>query len=79
MEHLADKNATALNGRFKGNLSPFEALWPSAYMPCHDHCQSCQWHETDIVSQIQMKNQKSWIWRDSENEFNWKDKSQMSL
>ena len=44
--------------RKKGNFSRFEALWPSAYMSCHDHCQSCHWRETDIFSQIQMKNQR---------------------
>ena len=35
----------------------FEALWPSAYMSCHDHCQSCHWQETEIFSQTQMKSQ----------------------
>ena len=42
---------------FKWNFRQFEALWPSAYMPCHDHCQSCQWCETEIVSQLQIKYQ----------------------
>ena len=35
----------------------FEALWPFAYIPCHDHCQNCHWRETEIVSQTQIENQ----------------------